>query len=62
MREIGHFIGGKPVSGSSGAFGDVFNPAAGEISARVALASRAEVDKAVAAVKADQAVALGMFN
>src|SRR5271156_1845430 len=52
MREIGHFIGGKPVPGNSGAYGDVFNPAAGEISARVALASSAEVDKAVATAAA----------
>ena len=29
MREIGHFIGGKYVAGSSGKFGDVFNPASG---------------------------------
>ena len=52
MREIGHFIGGKPVAGTSGRFGDVFNPAAGEVSARVALADAAEVDKAVAAAAA----------
>src|SRR5277367_327942 len=52
MREIGHFIGGKPVPGNSGAYGDVFNPAAGEIAARVALASGAEVDKAVATAAA----------
>src|SRR6188472_1388236 len=25
MREIGHFVGGKPVSGTSGRSGDVFN-------------------------------------
>ena len=30
MREIGHFIGGKHVAGTSGKFGDVFNPAIGE--------------------------------
>jgi malonate-semialdehyde dehydrogenase (acetylating)/methylmalonate-semialdehyde dehydrogenase len=52
MREIGHFISGKPVAGSSGAFGEVFNPASGEVAARVALASSAEVDKAVAAAAA----------
>jgi malonate-semialdehyde dehydrogenase (acetylating) / methylmalonate-semialdehyde dehydrogenase len=46
MREIGHFIGGKPLAGSSGKFADVYNPAAGEVTARVALASAAEVDKA----------------
>ena len=38
MREIGHFIGGKPVAGTSGRFGDVFNPASGEVTGRVALA------------------------
>ena len=47
MREIGHFIAGKPVAGTSGKFGDVFNPAAGEVTARVALADAAEVNKAV---------------
>jgi len=48
MREIGHWIDGKAVEGSSGRFGDVFNPATGEVQARVALASKAEVDEAVA--------------
>lgn len=52
MREIGHFIGGRQVAGSSGRFGDVFNPASGELSAKVALANTAEVDKAVAAAAA----------
>jgi malonate-semialdehyde dehydrogenase (acetylating)/methylmalonate-semialdehyde dehydrogenase len=52
MREIGHFIGGKDVAGTSGVFGDVFNPASGEVQARVALADAAEVDRAVAAARA----------
>ena len=43
MREIGHFIGGKLAAGTSGKFGDVYNPAAGEVTAHVALASTAEV-------------------
>src|SRR5262249_57952508 len=30
MREIGHFIGGKKVAGTSGRGGDVFNPNTGE--------------------------------
>jgi malonate-semialdehyde dehydrogenase (acetylating)/methylmalonate-semialdehyde dehydrogenase len=47
MREIGHFIGGHAVAGESGRFADVFNPALGEVSGRVALASPAEVDRAV---------------
>ncbi len=49
MREIGHFIGGKMVAGTSGRYGDVFNPALGEVAAKVALASAAEVDQAVTA-------------
>ncbi len=49
MREIGHFIAGRMVAGTSGQFGDVFNPASGEVAAKLALASAAEVDQAVAA-------------
>ena len=52
MREIGHFIAGKPVAGTSGRTADVFNPASGEITGKVALASTAEVDAAVAAANA----------
>ncbi len=48
MREIGHFVGGKLVSGTSGRSGNVHNPATGEISAKVALASADEMRKAVA--------------
>ncbi len=49
MQEIGHWIGGRRVAGTSGRFADVFNPATGEVQARVALASAAELDAAVAA-------------
>jgi malonate-semialdehyde dehydrogenase (acetylating)/methylmalonate-semialdehyde dehydrogenase len=52
VSELTHFIGGNSVSGASGRFGDVFNPALGSASARVPLASTAEVDRAVAAAKA----------
>ncbi|NHF71614.1 CoA-acylating methylmalonate-semialdehyde dehydrogenase [Paracoccus xiamenensis] len=48
MREIGHWIDGKEVSGTSGRFADVYNPATGEVQARVALATPAELDAAVA--------------
>src|ERR1700734_2297942 len=48
MREIGHFIGGKAVKGASGRFGDVFNPNTGEVQAKIALASKSEVEKAIA--------------
>ena len=47
MREIGHFINGARVPGTSGRFADVYNPATGEVQARVALASAAEIDTAV---------------
>jgi malonate-semialdehyde dehydrogenase (acetylating) / methylmalonate-semialdehyde dehydrogenase len=49
MRTINHFVGGQEVAGKSGRFGDVFNPATGEVQAKVALASKAEVDAAVKA-------------
>ena len=52
MREIGHFIGGKLVAGTTGKFADVFNPASGEITARVSLADAREVNIAVAAANA----------
>ena len=47
MKELTHFIAGRSVPGQSGRFGDVFNPATGEVVARVGLASRAEMRKAV---------------
>ena len=47
MRDIGHFIGGQVVKGTSGRTGDVFNPNTGEVQAKVALASKSEVQKAI---------------
>jgi len=47
MREIGHFIGGKRVAGTSGRFGDVFEPMTGTVAAKVALASKAEMRGAI---------------
>ena len=47
MRTIGHFIGGKEVKGTSGRFADVFEPMTGEVQAKVALASKAEMRAAV---------------
>ncbi len=52
--EIGHFIAGKRVAGTSKRFGDVFNPAAGKVEKKVALASKAEVRAAVLVAKAAQ--------
>jgi malonate-semialdehyde dehydrogenase (acetylating)/methylmalonate-semialdehyde dehydrogenase len=47
MERIGHYIGGKHVSGESGRTGPVFNPATGEQTHEVDFASAAEVDRAV---------------
>src|SRR5215217_2310644 len=52
MREIGHFIGGKTVAGSSGRSGDVFNPNTGEVQAKVAFASKSDVESAIASAEA----------
>ena len=56
MEELTHFIDGKRVNGTSGRFADVFNPATGEVQAKVPLASAAELDAAVqGALKAQPA-------
>ena len=51
VSEIPHFIGGKKVAGQSGRVGPVFNPATGEQTARVPLASAAELQKALDAAR-----------
>ncbi len=52
MRDIHHFINGQSVTGTSGRFGDVFNPNTGEVQARVQLATESEMDRAVQAAQA----------
>mgnify|MGYP001825575962 CR=1 FL=1 len=47
MEDLGHFIDGERVAGTSGRFADVFNPATGEVQARVPLASRDEANAAI---------------
>ena len=49
-RTLSHYINGTRVAGTSGRFGDVFNPADGSVSARVPLASATESAAAIAAV------------
>ena len=51
VRELSHFIGGKHVRGESGRFGDVFNPTSGALAAKAPLASRPEVERAIAVAK-----------
>jgi malonate-semialdehyde dehydrogenase (acetylating)/methylmalonate-semialdehyde dehydrogenase len=47
MRQVGHFIGGKHVAGTSGRTADIYQPMDGTIIGKVALASTAELDAAV---------------
>ena len=47
MKLIEHFLGGKSYSGNSKRKGKVFNPATGEQSAEVKLATTQDVNKAV---------------
>ncbi|WP_433547644.1 CoA-acylating methylmalonate-semialdehyde dehydrogenase [Streptomyces sp. CA-294286] len=51
MKTVNHWIGGRTVEGASGDWGPVTDPATGAADTRVALASVAEVDAAVAAAK-----------
>ena len=55
MRTLTHFIDGKPFSGGSGRFGDVFDPNTGEVQARTPLASASELDAAVQSAARAQA-------
>jgi malonate-semialdehyde dehydrogenase (acetylating)/methylmalonate-semialdehyde dehydrogenase len=48
IREICHLVGGAARSGASGRVADVFDPSTGEVQAHVPLASRAEVEAAIA--------------
>ena len=47
MRQVGHFIGGKHVAGTSGRTADIYQPMDGTIIGKVALASAAEMRAAV---------------
>ena len=51
MNSIEHFIDGKTVKGSSKRTAKVFNPATGEVSSNVNLASDSDLNKAVEAAK-----------
>ncbi|NJK42341.1 MAG: CoA-acylating methylmalonate-semialdehyde dehydrogenase [Aquincola sp.] len=49
---VGHWIGGQRMAGTSGRLQAVFNPATGAVARQVALASKADVDAAVAVAQA----------
>ena len=61
MQDIGHWINGKMVAGTSGRAADVMNPATGEVQAKVALATVEELNDAVAKA-AEAQVAWGATN
>jgi len=52
MYERHHYVGGKVVEGTSGRFGPIFNPSTGEQAGKVALASKGEVESAIATAEA----------
>jgi malonate-semialdehyde dehydrogenase (acetylating)/methylmalonate-semialdehyde dehydrogenase len=47
MKNIFHFVDGKEFKGESKRLADVFNPATGEVQAKVNLASKSDVDAAI---------------
>ena len=51
MKTLTHYINGQQVMGTSGRFGDVYNPARGEIAAQAPLASVEEVQQAIDSAK-----------
>ncbi len=52
MEKLTHYIDGKMLEGSSGRYGDVFDPATGQVQKQVPLASADELDVAVKAAAA----------
>ncbi len=52
--DVGHFIAGRAVPGTSGRSQPVYNPATGQVARQVALASAEDVAQAVAAASAAQ--------
>ena len=55
VADIGHYVDNKKVAGKSGRSGEITNPATGEVTAKVAFASEAEIDAAVQIAKKAQA-------
>ena len=49
---VPHFIGGQTVEATSGRFGIVYHPSSGQAARRVGFASKADVDRAIAAAAA----------
>jgi len=54
MQELTHFIDGAMTKGTSGRFSDVFNPATGEVQAKLPIATKQETNDAVERAAAAQ--------
>jgi malonate-semialdehyde dehydrogenase (acetylating)/methylmalonate-semialdehyde dehydrogenase len=52
LERVHHWVGGRPVAGTSGRSGPVYNPATGDLAREVDFASIEDVDSAVAAAHA----------
>src|SRR6202795_1901332 len=52
VKDICHYINGREVAGPSNRYGNVYNPALGEMASRVPFASTEEVGQAIAAAQA----------
>ena len=52
ISQLHHYVNGEAVAGSSGRFGDVFNPSLGIKSGAVPLASKNEIEAAIGAAEA----------
>ncbi len=52
VKTILHWINNAAVDGASGVYADVYNPATGEVSGKVAMANTADANRAIAAAKA----------
>jgi malonate-semialdehyde dehydrogenase (acetylating)/methylmalonate-semialdehyde dehydrogenase len=48
VTQLGHYINGEHIAGTSGRFGDIFNPSKGIKISEVPLASKSEVEAAIA--------------
>jgi delta 1-pyrroline-5-carboxylate dehydrogenase len=51
-KTIGHFVNGRILPGSGERYGNVYDPAKGEVTARVSFAGKKEVEEAVASAAA----------
>ncbi len=54
MQEILHYVGGEYTKGESSRQNDVFNPATGEVTAKLAMANKSDLDAAVERAAAAQ--------